>query len=333
MLCSIDTASSSGLSSIRASSLFEAYTFLLCTRTITNYCIFADIIQGIAEDVSLISGEMHNLNQRRMKTERLTILDWLTPIDYFGQQYDSLSRRHPGTGEWLISSNEFLRWIDTSGSTLFCPGMSGAGKTIMASIVIDYLLTKFRDLSDIGITFIYCNYREQDKQRSVDLLSSLLRQLICWQPFVPESVKVLYEKYGKRRSRPLISEIAEAICSIAGEFHRTFIIVDALDKCHSSNNKREQFLSVLFDIQTRQKANVFATSRFTERIEGNFEKAVKLEIRAHEEDVRSYLHERIPKLRLFRSKPFHSLQEEVESVIAQSAGGMCVPSHRRYSAL
>jgi hypothetical protein len=44
---------------------------------------------------------------RQGDQERQTILDWLTPINYSTQQSDFIGRRQEGTGQWLLSSNEF----------------------------------------------------------------------------------------------------------------------------------------------------------------------------------------------------------------------------------
>ena len=67
----------------------------------------------------------------------IKILDWLTPVDYGPQQTDNIRRRQPGTGQWLLDSAEYQTWLKTSKQTLFCPGIPGAGKTILTSIVID----------------------------------------------------------------------------------------------------------------------------------------------------------------------------------------------------
>lgn len=39
--------------------------------------------------------------------ERITIVRWLTPIDYSLQHHDFISRREPGTGQWLLESAEY----------------------------------------------------------------------------------------------------------------------------------------------------------------------------------------------------------------------------------
>jgi hypothetical protein len=91
--------------------------------------------------------------------ERQAILDWLTPIDYAAQQHDFISRRQAGSGQWLLESEEFQAWLNTDNQTLFCPGIPGAGKIILISIVVEELTTRFSNDPTIGIAYIYCNFR------------------------------------------------------------------------------------------------------------------------------------------------------------------------------
>ena len=138
------------------------------------------------------------------RQEDLEILDWLTPIDYTNQQCDLINRRQRGTGQWLLDSPEFKTWMDTKKQTLFCPGIPGAGKTILTSIVVDDLCNRFQDGS-VGIAYIYCNFRRQEK--ADDLLASLLKQLAQGRPSIPESFKSLYgkhnDKHENKRTRTL----------------------------------------------------------------------------------------------------------------------------------
>ncbi|PVI01419.1 hypothetical protein DM02DRAFT_525133, partial [Periconia macrospinosa] len=47
--------------------------------------------------------------------------------------------------EWLLNLAEFKSWIETKNQTLFCPGIPGAGKKILTSIVVEELSTRFQD--------------------------------------------------------------------------------------------------------------------------------------------------------------------------------------------
>ena len=57
-------------------------------------------------------------------------------------------------GFWTQESSR--RWLKNDSQTLFCPGIPGAGKTILTAIVIDDLYTRFQNDASIGIAYLYC---------------------------------------------------------------------------------------------------------------------------------------------------------------------------------
>jgi len=50
------------------------------------------------------------------------ILDWLSPLNFWRKQKDTLERRQEGTGEWFIKHPEFRKWIEGDTQFLWCPG-------------------------------------------------------------------------------------------------------------------------------------------------------------------------------------------------------------------
>ena len=173
--------------------------------------------------------------------------------------------------------------------TLFCSGIPGAGKTILTSIVVDHLCSKYRTDFSVSIVYLYCNFRQQQQQKPKDLLLSLLKQLVQRQAPVPESVKTLYKYHNRERTRPSFSEILEALKLVAAQYSRALIIVDALDECGISDSERQKFLLAIFNLQDKTKANIFATSRINDNIAKLFKGALSLQIRASDKDVESYL--------------------------------------------
>ena len=248
---------------------------------------------------------------------RQTILDWITPIDYALQQSDFITRRQAGTGQWLLDSAEFKAWVETDKRTLFCPGIPGAGKTILTSIVVEELFTRFENDGNISIAYLYCNYRRQHEQNLEDLFASLLKQFVQEQPTIPDSVKMLYDRHKDKRTRPSLDEILGILQTVAAAYSRVFIIVDALDECQISDGCRQRFLSGLFNLQAKCRANLFATSRPISSIEKEFEGNSKLEIRASEEDVRRYLEGHIFRLPGFVARSLE-LQEEIKTDIIKA---------------
>lgn len=189
--------------------------------------------------------------------------------------------------------------------------------------MVDELNNRFSRNTDIGIAYIYCNFRRQDKQNADDLLASLLKQLVESQPSVPDCVKDLYDLHKRKQTRPSLNAILEVLQSVASIYSRVFIIVDALDECQMSQSRRSKFLSEVFSLQAKTGANFFATSRWIPDIEENFKGCLTREILANYDDVVTYLDGHMSELGQFvLKKP--DLREKIKTEIATSVKGMHV---------
>jgi Cdc6-like AAA superfamily ATPase len=244
-------------------------------------------------------------------------------VTYALQQSDFISHRQEGTGEWFLKSNEFQQWLAQSDQTLFCPGIPGAGKTIMSSIVIDHLHKIFGNDPAVAIAYVYCNFRQRHEQKSSDLIVSLLQQLVQEHPSIPDVVKNLYSHHKPKRTRPSPDEILSALHGVTAFYSRTFIVIDALDECQISHEGRGKFLKEIFNLQAKFGVNIFATSRFIREIENKFDRSIRLEIHARDADVQKYLDRKLQNFPSFVLKNA-SLQEDIKSTITKAADGMYV---------
>jgi hypothetical protein len=268
--------------------------------------------------------DIHYMKVRQDDQDRQKILAWLTPVNYAPQQSDYLKRRQPETGQWLLDSAEYQTWLKTNKQTLFCPGIPGAGKTILTSMVIDDLHIQFQDQSDVGVAYLYCNFRQRDEQRAEGLLASLLKQLSQERPSLPDIVKTLYDHHQKKQTQPSLDEISRTLQSVAAIYSRVFIVVDALDECQASDCCRSKFLSEVFSLQAKTRINFFATSRPIPDIEREFKGYPSCEILASDEDVRRYLDGHMSQLPGFVSKR-QDLQKEIKTIITEAVEGMYGP--------
>ena len=269
----------------------------------------------------LTRDNVNKLIQHQEDQGHQTILDWITPINYAPLQNDFTTRRQAGTGQWLLDSVEFKDWLQTKQRTLFCPGIPGAGKTILTSIVIENLQEQYQNDPSASISFVYCNFRRQEDQKAEDLLASLLKQLSQGQTSLPDNVKSLYDSYKVKGTRPSLGEISRSLQSVAAMYSTNFIIVDALDECQVSSGCRARFLTELFAVQEKCGANIFTTSRFIPEILTKFKHSNLIEIRARDEDVRKYLDSRISQS---ESKLLKANHEEIKSKIIEAVDGMYV---------
>jgi hypothetical protein len=216
--------------------------------------------------------------------------------------------------------------VETDKQTLFCLGIPGAGKTIITSIVVKDLYTRFQNEASIGIAYLYCNFRRQQEQNPEDLLASLLKQLIQEEPSMPKSIKSLYKRHRDKRTRPSFDEISKALLFVVTDYSKAFIIIDALDEHQVSDRGRRKFLLEVFNLQAKTRANLFATSRFIPEIEKQFQGCLYLEIRASDEDVQKYLDSHISRLPSFVIRSPY-LQKEIKTEIIKAVDGMYGLSH------
>ncbi|KAF3185787.1 hypothetical protein TWF788_003836 [Orbilia oligospora] len=265
-------------------------------------------VSSVAEKV------LDQIEQRKDSKERWQILNWLETFDHSLQQSDNLKKRQSGTGLWLLNSNQFQTWLESSRQTLFCPGFPGQGKTIMTSIIIENLQMRFRGDKTIGIAYLYFNFKRTNEE---NLLASLLKQLSQNQPSIPDEVKSLYREFGHKR--PPKDKIYEVLQTLLSKLSKVFIVLDALDECNPAD--RSELLTELFHLQTKCGVNILATSRFIPDVEERFEGSIVLEVQGNPEDIYNYIGGRMPELRLcVRRDP--GLQEEIKKGITEAVDGM-----------
>lgn len=269
---------------------------------------------------SLVKGQ-DQLTRWQDQQHRQEILDWLTPIDYAAQQSDFVRRRQTGTGQWLLDSKEYQQWVAAKKETLFCPGVPGAGKTMMASIVVDHLHNTFRVDDSIGICYIYCSFRNTDKQNLDDLMAALLKQLLYSRSLPLGGVRDLYDLHRERHTRPSMDELRKTLHSLAMGYSRLFVVVDALDECQTSDGCQSRFISELLALQSTMGANILATSRISSEIATRFDGAVLKEIRAIDDDIGKYLDSNLSHLAGIVSRD-PALQREIKQKIMRCADGM-----------
>ncbi|KAJ6447678.1 hypothetical protein C8R45DRAFT_1047413 [Mycena sanguinolenta] len=99
-------------------------------------------VLGSVDNVATLIGQQqetltsiaNKMSKQSNSEERTKIIEWLAPppLNFFLRQADVSCARQPGTGEWLLADPRFQRWKSGSGGTLWCHGIPGAGKTILA---------------------------------------------------------------------------------------------------------------------------------------------------------------------------------------------------------
>ncbi|KAL7805259.1 ankyrin repeat-containing domain protein [Trichoderma aethiopicum] len=277
-------------------------------------------IKDVLQQVSDIKSQMD-------QDEVSKVLDWLTTANH-GQQHTTHLRSHTkGTCQWIFETEQLQSWLSGSPRTLLCQGMPGSGKTIITSVVIDHLTTRFMDDPTIGIAYLYCTFshpklQTAELQTTEQLLSSVLRQLASSCDPFPASTKKLYEKHKAKDSRPSREQLAADIEAVANLYTEVYVVIDAIDECHLPSVK--QFFDVLFERQSSCNMNIFATSRFIPEVEQWFNgaRSAFLKIRAERSDIAKYVEAELQHSSTNVIKDDPKIQEEIKLELSQAADGM-----------
>ena len=272
-------------------------------------------IQDIGSDVRQSREATQWLHDSQQDKDYQAMLQWLSPLNFHLVHNDNLQRRHGDTGDWILRESSFEVWVAGQLDTLFCEGIPGAGKTIIASIVVDHLRHRFESngddhahrhslsgLVDSSLTYVFCTFKDRANQTAENLFGSIVKQLAEAYPkrFSP-LVKQLYQTREKTHGRPLLADFVSMLVSMLQSFRINYIVVDALDEC--ADEVKDSLLNDFKKLQQRCSLKLLFTLRpgtITGLLDLN--RTGFLEIRARDEDIGEYISSRIAsEQRLFTS--------------------------------
>lgn len=183
--------------------------------------------------------ESHKSQRQQMYTAFKNSLK-LIPYD---KELEELTRTcMEDSGAWLLNSEPFSAWLGAQTRMrriLWIQGIPGAGKTYLASTIIQHLKSMSSD-----VVFAFLTYRATKAVTTLEVLHSLLFQFISENPDLQRD---LCEAVGARH-RQFASSMAstlEVFGDILGDSATSFVI-DGLDEI--TEPKRESLLNSLFHI-------------------------------------------------------------------------------------
>ncbi|KAH6908108.1 hypothetical protein BKA70DRAFT_1222909 [Coprinopsis sp. MPI-PUGE-AT-0042] len=249
----------------------------------------------------------------------IAILSWLSLINYRMMQMSNLEKAIPRTCWWLLTSAFFEQWLTGQTSIIWGTGMPGAGKTIMASIVIDYLQQHAASQGPrVAVAFAFCRYTEPVSVQQI--LAALVRQLLERYPFLHPLVQPIYEQHHREMTKPPMAQLLQLLRDISQVFDTLYCVLDGLDEA-----ERDTQFDLLRALSSF-KAKFFITSRPLEPLHRVLPEAKFFKIEAKDEDIELLVREK-----LYQDPRFSTVvntqgdpeqRSRIESQIKKAAGGM-----------
>lgn len=290
-------------------------------------------LQAIKEDTAKLSGiesTMRNASEAHSEAQKAAefqeICEFLSPLNFLSKHKDVIASLQKGTGEWFLEGRAFQEWIGGIGTRLWCPGIPGAGKTVLSALAFNNLKSRFLGEADTAVICIFCDYAEKDSQTAAVLLASIWRQLATLRGEITQNARDLYRVCSEGGTPPTCRQIYDLVISQLGVFHKIFIIVDALDECAEEPGRehRSVFLQQLLDLSNLAKVNLLVTSRPNDDVLQTFHPDFSITIEAYQPDIALYVRGRLSQgrrlLRNIQKDP--SLENDIVSTIVAKSQDM-----------
>ncbi|KAF1973486.1 ankyrin [Bimuria novae-zelandiae CBS 107.79] len=253
-------------------------------------------VSSLQEDNNIIGEGVGAIQHDIDRQRHHLIMNWLSSADFPAQQADFLALVQADTGLWFLNSPEFNEWLQGPSKTLFCHGIPGAGKTMIAAIAVDYLHNNMES-PDVGVAYLYCSYKRQADQNAPDLLAAILKQLVQDRPSIAQPLSSLYNSHKVRGTRL------------------------SLNECTDQDGTRSQLLKFCRDFGEQTDLRLMVTSRDIPDIADEFKRIPQLEVRASNADVRQYVGGKVKQLAKCVQRD-GDLQELVQNKIVEAVDGM-----------
>lgn len=265
----------------------------------------------------------------RLDQTRREILEFFTKHTNPRLDFEtSKNLRHPQTGQWFTEGDDFKEWQRTPGSRIWISGIPGAGKSVLAGLIITECL-QLSSLSDKSCSaYFFCTYRDKKTQLSKNILSSLASQIARQNE---QAFKILEGYYDDLKldndlpADPSANKLLEILSKMAACFDQVFIVVDGLDECETDDDDVAQILARLAALQGDSSITTALLSRdvihIREQLEVDF---THIDVEAHTDDIQLYVACEIEKLiseKKLRIRNL-SLKDQIMTQLVTGAKGM-----------
>ncbi|PGH23015.1 hypothetical protein AJ80_02930 [Polytolypa hystricis UAMH7299] len=169
------------------------------------------------------------------------ISDWLEAPDVVTYHENLLREYQTGTCLWFVDGKDFASWKSAPSSFLLLAGMTGCGKTVLSSIIIERLLQEQSATDNRHIAYFFFDFRDQTKQPLEKLVRSLLAQLFNKTPSTFQEMEELYYRCCNDVRKPRLRELQETLFHIIKRIDHLYIVIDGLDE----SSEREEVTEFL----------------------------------------------------------------------------------------
>ncbi|KAJ4345321.1 uncharacterized protein N0V89_011451 [Didymosphaeria variabile] len=253
------------------------------------------------------------------------IIQWLAAPDPTVIHRKAREDHEPGTGEWMLSCQEYQDWLTGSQQVLWLHGKAGCCKTVLCSTIVEDVTQRLSSCprDESVLAYFYFSFTETAMQRYTGLLLSIITTLSVNRRHLAQPVlSALYEESKPRQPTP--QSLEGALVTLIKQFRTSYLVVDALDEC--PEQERAQVMQGLKRItRASSTTRLLITSRKEADIE-NFvqfwcETQLQLDEACVNKDIDMFVEKKLVSDN-YLSKLSEPTKEQIRSIFHVKSDGM-----------
>ncbi|KAK4207839.1 putative zinc finger protein [Rhypophila decipiens] len=205
---------------------------------VRNHATLSEITRSRTE-WEIQDAKMQSLIDTNESRRRRDVLGWLKPVCVENEQSHlaALRREYPHTGSWLLDNDKFKAWFShlypTLPTLLWLNGIPGAGKTVLASVVIE--AAENLDHAPT-VVYFYCKSNDAERNSFASIGRSILSQLLA------QDKTMMLQAHDEflNSSEPILTShegIQELLHLSIRSCESVYIILDGIDECPRDQRK------------------------------------------------------------------------------------------------
>ncbi|PLB46615.1 hypothetical protein P170DRAFT_438328 [Aspergillus steynii IBT 23096] len=251
----------------------------------------------------------------------LAAAEWLSSSNHYQRRKEIFSKRHGRTGEWFLHTPDFHKWVNDEDQTLWCYGIAGSGKSVIASLIADRLIQYKQDHATY-VAFLFADPDIGHRTTAEDIISSILKQFLIEHEFSTccSHLENLYTAHHRRKSRPSWEECLEVFRLFMERLSKVYIVIDGLDQQGILDESVTMLLSAL---ESWTNLNLLITTRSKTPFTDWKRPRAYINISASKQDMKSYIEHRtimVPGLQNILVGDTSVQDAFVDTIINQSQG-------------
>ncbi|KAL9038976.1 MAG: hypothetical protein Q9214_005064 [Letrouitia sp. 1 TL-2023] len=222
---------------------------------------------------------------------------------------------------WPFSSKDFQKHVAAIREERMTFNLALTGDQI--STIVHHLIDYCESKQDSKVGYFFFDFNDIEKQKSENLVRSLISQFLFKSPNVPEILSTLFSQSQSGSQQPSLGNLISALRKFLNWRSNIFLVFDALDEC----SDREQLLDLIETIIDWKLENVhiLATSRketdISEMLESLHTSPIPIQNNYVNADIQKYVSQKLKNDKKLKKWP-EMVQSEIQETLMKGARGI-----------